>query len=322
MPNTAPPKLTMKDINEAAERLKNWGRWGPNDEIGTLNHITPQDIINAAKLIRKGKVFSLALNFDGRGPQNGKWGGRFNPIHTMLTSGTDAVAGRQEAIGVRYADDIVSMPLQCGTQWDALGHIFFGDKMWNGYDARLVDSNGAEKNGIEKTKDKMVGRGVLLDVARFKGVASLEDGYGISVSELESCAAAQEVEVRKGDFVIFRTGHMERCLSSGDWGDYAGGNAPGLQFETADWIRRSDIAAICADTWGCEVRPNRTEGNISQPWHWIVIPMIGITMGEIFYLKDLATDCAADGVYEFFFCAPPLPITKAVGSPINPIAIK
>ncbi len=240
----------------------------------------------------------------------------------MLTSGVDAVAGKHESIGLRYADDMVSMPLQCGTQWDALGHIFYGEKMWNGYDARLVDSSGAEKNGIEKTKDKMVGRGVLLDIARFKGVDSLEDGYGISVEELEACATAQKVEVRKGDFVIVRTGHMERCLAAGEWGGYAGGDAPGLRFETADWIRRTDMAAICADTWGCEVRPNESEKPISQPWHWIVIPMIGITMGEIFYLKDLAADCAGDGVYEFFFCAPPLPITKAVGSPINPIAIK
>src|SRR6266550_3760644 len=188
MPNDD-SKVTLKDINAAAERLKNWGRWGGDDEIGTLNNVSPQDIINAARLIRKGKVFSLALNFDSNGPQNGQWGNRFNPIHTMLATGTDAVAGRQESIGLRYADDMVSMPLQCGTQWDALGHIFFGEKMWNGYDARLVDSNGAHKNGIEKTKDKMVGRGVLLDVARHKGVESLEDGYGIGTGELEKCAS-------------------------------------------------------------------------------------------------------------------------------------
>ena len=314
-------KVTLKDINAAAERLKNWGRWGADDEIGTLNNISPQDIVNAARLIRKGKVFSLALNFDSSGPQNGQWGGRFNPIHTMLATGTDAVSGRQESIGLRYADDIVTMPLQCGTQWDALGHIFFGEKMWNGYDARLVDSNGAHKNGIEKAKDKMVGRGVLLDVARHKGVESLEDGYGIGTGELEKCAADQGVDTQRGDFVIVRTGHMERCLRSGEWGGYAGGNAPGLRFETADWIRRTDIAAICADTWGCEVRPNESDV-ASQPWHWVVIPMIGISMGEIFYLKDLAADCANDRVYEFFFCAPPLPITRAVGSPVNPIAIK
>lgn len=313
--------ITIQDIHTAAQRLSNWGRWGPDDEAGTLNHISAQDIVEAGRLIRKGKVFSLALNFDNQGPQNGRWGNRFNPIHTMLTSGVDAVAGRQESIGVRYADDIVTMPLQCGTQWDALGHVFIGEKMWNGYDARLVDSNGAQKNGIEKVKDRMVGRGVLLDIARFKGVDSLEDGYGISTEEMEKCAAAQGVEIRRGDFVIFRTGHMERCLATGQWGGYAGGDAPGLKFETADWIRRTDIAAICADTWGCEVRPNETK-EASQPWHWVVIPMIGISMGEIFYLKDLAADCAGDRVYEFFFCAPPLPITRAVGSPVNPIAVK
>jgi kynurenine formamidase len=216
---------------------------------------------------------------------------------------------------------MVTMPLQCGTQWDALGHIFFGEKMWNGYDARLVDSQGAHKNGIEKTKDKMVGRGVLLDVARFKGVPFLEDGYGIGTDELEKCSAEQGVEVRRGDFVIVRTGQMERCLDSGDWGGYAGGDAPGLRFETAEWIRRKDLAAICADTWGCEVRPNESTV-ASQPWHWVVIPMIGISMGEIFYVRDLALDCAQDHVFEFFFCAPPLPITRAVGSPTNPIAIK
>jgi kynurenine formamidase len=321
MPDKAPDKITRADIDAAAERVKNWGRWGPDDEIGTLNNISPQHIIEAARLIRKGQVFSLALNFDSNGPQKNSWGNRFNPIHMMLTSGADVVTGRQPG-GLRYADDVVTMPLQCGTQWDALGHIFFDDKMWNGYDARLVDSNGAHKNSIDKTKDKMVGRGVLLDIARFKGVEFLDDGYGIGTEELERCAAAQAVEIRAGDFVIFRTGHMERCLAAGDWGGYAGGDAPGLKFETADWIRRTDIAAICADTWGCEVRPNQSGRDISQPWHWIVIPMIGITMGEIFYLKDLAADCAKDRVYEFFFCAPPLPITRAVGSPINPIAIK
>jgi kynurenine formamidase len=314
-------KVTLQDIHAAAGRLTNWGRWGPEDEAGTLNNVSAQDIINAARLIRKGKSFSLALNFDNCGPQNGLWGNRFNPIHTMLATGVDAAAGRQEEIGIRYADDMVTMPLQCGTQWDALGHIFFGEKMWNGYDAKLVDCNGAQKNGIEKVKDKMVGRGVLLDVARAKGVESLEDGYGISNGELDQCAATQGVEIRKGDFVIVRTGHMERCLKSGQWGGYAGGDSPGLRFETADWIRRKDIAAICADTWGCEVRPNEST-EASQPWHWVVIPMIGISMGEIFYLKDLAEDCAQDRVYEFFFCAPPLPITKAVGSPVNPIAIK
>jgi len=314
-------KFDMEHLRATAEKCKNWGRWGPDDEIGTLNFISPEAIVQAGKLIRRGKAFSLGLNFDRNGPQKGLWGNRFNPIHTMLATGTDAVSGNQDAGGLRYADDAVNMPLQCGTQWDALGHIFYGDKMWNGYDARLVDSNGAQKNGIEKTKDRMVGRGVLLDVARHCGVEFLEDGMAITKTDLDATAKAQGVQIRRGDFVIVRTGQMEQRLKAGEWGGYAGGDAPGLAFETAEWIHEKEIAAICTDTWGCEVRPNETD-QASQPWHWVVIPMIGITMGEIFFLKDLADDCAQDRVYEFFFCGPSLPVTGAVGSPINPIAIK
>ena len=304
----------MAKLRQTAEKCDNWGRWGPDDEAGTLNFIAPEDIVAAAGLIKKGKVFSLALNFDNQGPQVGLWGNRFNPIHTMLATGTDAIAGIQDENGIRYADDMVSLPLQCGTQWDALGHIFLDDKMWNGYDAALVDSNGAKKNGIEKVKDKMVGRGVLLDIARHLGIESLDEGMAITIDDLDGCADAQGVEIRRGDFVLVRTGMMEQRQRDG-WGGYAGGDAPGLAFETAEWIYQCEIAAICCDTWGCEVRPNETE-DAQQPWHWVVIPKIGISMGE------LAEDCADDGVWEFFFCAPPLPVTGGVGSPLNPIAIK
>ena len=312
--------LTLQDIEKMADRTKNWGKWGPDDEIGTLNYVTPADIAAAAKLVKRGKAFSLALEFGSTGPQEG-WGGRFNPIHTMLATGTDAIAGRQDGIKIRYADDMITMPLQCNTQWDALGHVFYGDKMWNGYSAALVDSGGAHKNGIEKTRDRMVGRGVLLDIPRYLGGDYLEDGFGISNADLEGCAKKQGVEIRRGDFVIVRTGQMEHRLALGKWAGYAGGDAPGLRFETNEWVHEKQIAAICADTWGCEVRPNEST-EAQQPWHWVVIPMIGITMGEIFYLKELAEDCAADGVYEFLFCAPPLPISRAVGSPINPMAMK
>ncbi len=321
VPSNQPARnLKRADIDAMAAKVSNWGRWGPDDELGTLNYVTAAELQAAAGLIRKGKAFSLGLDFNFHGPQSG-WGGRFNPIHTMLATGTDAVSGTQDHLNLRYADDMVTMPLQCGTQWDALGHIFYGDKMWNGYDASLVDSTGAKKNGIEKTKDKMVGRGVLLDVARFKGGESLAPGYGISSQDLDDCAKAQGVEIRRGDFVIVRTGHMEYCQDQGSWGTYAGGDAPGLRFETNVWVHKKEIAAICFDTWGCEVRPNEST-EIAQPWHWVVIPMIGITMGEIFNVRELAADCLADGVYEFFFCAPSLPITGAVGSPINPIVIK
>ena len=117
----------IRHLRETAEKLKNWGRWGPDDEIGTLNFITPEKVVDASKLIKRGKRFSLGLNFDRHGPQKGSWGNRFNPIHLMLATGTDAVAGRFDDFGLRYADDMISLPLQCATQWDALAHIFYDD---------------------------------------------------------------------------------------------------------------------------------------------------------------------------------------------------
>lgn len=315
-------KVDKTAIHRAARDLSNWGRWGEDDQVGTLNNVAPEDVVAAGRLIRKGKVFALALSL--KEPiQSGLFGGRWNPIHTMLATGTDAAAGNQDhpAPYLRYADDAINMPCQASTQWDALCHIFLDDRMYNGFDARLVDARGARKLGIEHVRDKMVGRGVLLDIARFKGVDSLDDGYAITNGELDACAGAQGVEVRKGDFVIVRTGHQERCLARNDWSGYAGGAAPGLAFETCYWLREKDVAAICTDTWGCEVRPNETD-EANQPWHWVVIPAIGISMGEIFYVKELAEDCAEDRIYEFFFCAPPLHLPGGAGSPINPQAVK
>ncbi len=134
-------------------------------------------------------------------------------------------------------------------------------------------------------------------------------------------AEKQGVRVEAGDFVIIRTGQMERCLTEQAWGGYAGGDAPGVRFENCYWCQEKQIAAICSDTWGVEVRPNETD-EVNQPWHWVVIPAMGLTMGEMFFVKELAEDCAADGCYEFMFCGPPLVITGGTGSPINPLAIK
>ena len=117
-----PNDVSLKDIEAMAARVKNWGRFGPDDEIGTLNYVTPEAIAQASALVRRGKVFSLALEFGSTGPQEG-WGGRFNPIHTMLATGTDAVAGRQDGIKIRYADDMITMPLQ-EMPWGARGFNF------------------------------------------------------------------------------------------------------------------------------------------------------------------------------------------------------
>ena len=318
-------KLTMEDIRAAAERLKNWGRWGEADEIGTLNFTRPEDIVAAARLVQKGKAMSLALPLDSQGPQGGKTNypalGRFNPIHVMTRTGTDAYSGVLDHRKIRAADDILILPLQCGTQWDGLGHIFYGDRMWNGYDCRTVTSAGAQKCGIEQTRERMLGRGVLLDIALLLDLPHLPDGFAIGNDLLEAAERRFKVEVRRGDFLLLRTGQMEAKLAAQNWDGYSGGDAPGLAFETLDWLHARQVAAVATDTWGVEVRPNETE-EATQPWHWIAIPMMGLSLGEIFYLAELARDCAEDGRYEFMFVAPALPITGAVGSPVNPLAIK
>jgi kynurenine formamidase len=312
----------MTDIvRETGARLRNWGKWGSDDERGTLNYITADAVARAARLVRRGAVFSLAVPFDAKGPQ-GPTSRRFNPIHQMTLTGPDFTTGAiTRPGGVGFTDDLVVMPLQCATQWDALSHCFLDGRLYNGYDANTVSSAGARRNGIEKVARGIAGRGVLVDVARAKGVKWLEPGYAITTDDLDAALRAERVEVGTGDVLIVRTGMISMCRERGSWGDYAGGPAPGLSFQTAEWVHARELAAVATDTWAMEVQPNEIPDTY-QPLHQVFIPNMGLTIGEIFNLDELADDCAADGVYEFFFVAPPLPITGAVGSPINPLAMK
>lgn len=309
-------------IIEAAEKYRNWGKWGEQDQLGTLNYISAEKIIEACKLTGQGKVFSLAIPLDNRGPQRGR-ANRFNPVHSMLEDGGDWSAGRRPfANGIGGADDLVMMPLHCATHWDALSHIFDHGHMWNGYPASEVTSRGAARNGIERAAQKLVSRGVLLDIARHQGVEALADGYAISENDLLACIGAQgqTSQVGTGDIVLIRTGQLGKARAAG-WGTFAGGDAPGLSFYTLNWLHRTQIAAIASDTWGVEVRPNEFP-EAFQPLHQVAIPNMGLTLGEMFDLDLLAADCASDGVYEFLLIASPLPFTGAVGSPTNPQALK
>jgi kynurenine formamidase len=314
--------VDAQTVREWGRRFSNWGRWGRDDQRGTLNFITPGRILAACALPRRGLVISCALNFDDRGPQTGM-AGRHNPIHTMLADGGDALAGAQDFLpgGFRYTDDSVTMPLQCGTQWDALAHVSYDGKMYNNRDIRLVTSRGALVNSIDQLKDGVVGRGVLLDLPRFLKQRWLENGTRIRPEDLDACAEAFGVTVESGDIVLVRTGMMTRCLEQKSWAGYCGGPAPGLSVHCARWLYEREIAAVATDTWGVEVIPNETP-DCFQPLHMISLRNTGLLLGEIFHLDTLAEACAEDGDYAFLFTAPPLPITGAVGSPINPLAIK
>jgi kynurenine formamidase len=309
-------------LRELADRYSNWGRWGWDDEIGTLNYITAEMIVEATRLVRRGAVFSLAIDFGSSGPQQG-FLGRFNPMTFMLRDGDDVVArpfaGKPQGVG--GADDVLIMPTQSATQWDSLAHVFFDGRMWNGYEATLVTSFGAEKNDIANYRDRIVGRAVLLDIPRSMNLKWCEPGHGIGPTDLDRCVETQGVAIAEGDIVLFRFGQIAQCRAEGSWGSYAGGHAPGLTLETLGWIHERGIAAVAADTWGAEVIPNEISW-VTQPWHRVALPRMGLCVGEIFDLEGLAADCAQDGVYEMFFCANPLPLVGSVGSPINPTAIK
>jgi hypothetical protein len=317
----------IETVRELSARHSNWGRWGPEDEKGTLNLVTPAMVVAAASLVRQGKTISMALPYDEAGPQTGSLG-RFNPIHLMIRDGADVVAGtsiRDFYGGVdkhfRGTDDIIIMPLQSGTQWDAFGHVVFEGKIFNGFEAEWVSSKGALKGDVANASESMVGRGILLDLPRAMGVDWLEPGHAVGVEDLERAEAHAGVTVGTGDFVFIRTGAMTAARAAGSWGDYAGGDAPGLGLGSVEWVATREIAALAADTWGLEVRPNETP-DVAQPLHIVLIVHVGLWLGEIFDLDPLADDCAGDGVYEFMFCGPPLPFTRAVGSPLNPMAIK
>jgi len=310
-------------LRALALAVRNWGRWGPDDELGTLNYITPDAIAKAAQLVTTGKVFALGIPLDRQGPQSGTRQ-RFNPIHAMFRDGGDAPRTPDEVLameGYGGSDDWIVMPLQCATQWDSLAHIFYEGQMYNGYDATLVTSTGAARNSIFKTRDRIVGRGVLLDVARDQGVRALEPGYAITVDDLERTAASAGVTVERGDLLLIRTGHMSRYLDRGDWRNYDLDPFPGVSVYTAKWMHEKQIAAVASDNYAVEVRPSELRG-FRNPFHVVAIPNMGLTLGEIFYLEELAADCAADGRYAFLLVAPPLPVTRAVGTPINPYALK
>lgn len=323
-----PDQLDRSDpegaIAATAARVSNWGRWGDDDVLGTMNFLTDTKRRDAADLVRTGRSYSLSQSFDMDGPQKG-WRRRTNPVHTMLDTGVDAAAGVQGfPHGIGGADDVIAMPLQCSTQWDGLGHIFDHGRAWNGRPAeQVVTSLGDRVTGIETVADLVAGRGVLLDVGRALGEdGELPDGFAITEEHLEATIAAQgpTTAVGRGDIVLVRTGQLTRARREG-WGDYAGGPAPGMSFTTAEWLQATEIAAIATDTWGFEVRPNEFD-HAFQPLHQIAIPHIGLFIGEMWDLDALADACAADGHYDFFLTASPLRITGAVGAPVNPVAVR
>ena len=302
------------NFKDVGRELSNWGRWGSDDQIGTLNLVTAGHVQAAAGGVRSGKVIHLSIPVGNDGPQSGV-AGRLNPVHLMSMQPRD-----WDPHGLQVSDDWIIMPLQSGTQWDSLAHIAYDNQMYNGYSTDDVSTRfGARRLAVDAMTDRIVGRGVLLDIARLKGVRWLDGGTPITPGDLEAAEQEQQVTVGEADFLLVRTGWRAKLLADGRDGWLA--TQPGLSLECARWLHDRRVAAVGSDNWGIEVMPGPAPG-VLMPLHCVLIRDMGMPLAEILDLEALADDCAADGQWSFLFVAPPLHVTNAVGSPTTPIAIK
>lgn len=318
-PTNTPPYLgdLLKDAPS------NWGKWGPDDEVGALNYLGPEQILAATKLVTSGKTFTLQrLIGDPKGDP--VWPGRTPAERTQILdeSSWDGEGAPAFPGGLHYADDKINAFLQGSTQYDALGHVWFDGKIWNGYDARTT-IGGLEKASVEPIAQRgVVGRGVLLDMARYRGKRNLDPGETFTHEDLIACAAAQGTTIEKRDILIIRTNFLQLFFDLGDK-FYEGFCEPGLVYseELVRWFQDMEIPNLVTDTIANEVTYDPNNG-VALVLHNALMRNLGITLTEIADLETLATDCAEDGKYAFLYVAAPLKVAKGSGSPVNPVVIK
>lgn len=306
------------ELQDLAARVSNWGRWGGDDQRGTLNLITPEAVLRGVRAARRGRVFSLAIPFDQRGPQ---WDNVNMPHRTNAELHTHTVnmSFTGDTRDFTTSDDSFRMGSQAATHWDALAHAGYEDKLYNDTPASVVTAEGgAARLGIERF-GAVVTRGVLLDIARLHGVDHFDDNYAITGDDLERAAAAAGLGVEPGDALLVRTGHMH-FLRAGDKKRYSV-PAPGLSTQSIQWLRDHDVAAVATDTITFEVYPGEHK-HVFMPVHMIQLRDMGLVQGQNWHLDDLAADCADDGRYDCLLVATPLPLTGAVGAPVAPTAVK
>lgn len=328
---------TIADLMATADRVRNWGRWGDDDQLGTLNYITEAKVAEASRLVRTGRIFPLGVEFGSTGPQ-GDLLYRGNPIHMMTVTGGRAEdlieyakdwdtnpkaqqIARTFATGpMRFNDDVIIMPLQAASQWDALSHVYYDDRLYNGFPASSVTSVGAARCSIDAVVEKgIVSRGVLLDVVRHRGGGSaIGPEPSVTPEELERIAETQGVSIEPGDILVVHTGWWSEWRRTGQRRP----PVAGLNWRCAEWFHDKQVAAVAGDSMTVEHAVQPEVEGVVLPMHLLCIRDMGMMLGEYWDTSALAADCAADGRYAFQLVAPPLKITGAVGSPVNPIAIK
>ena len=318
-------EIRPKSVSELlAGSPSNWGKWGPDDEVGALNYLTASVILSSLSSVRQGKVFTLQMPMaDPKGDP--VFPGRVGAQRFMVLDKGDYLAGRGPWFpgDMEYADDAMFCYLQGSTQYDAPGHAWYDDKIWNGYDA-MTTIGGLKKASVMPTAERgVVGRGVLLDIARFRGRERLEPGELIDLGDLLACAASQKCEIRKSDIILLHTGWLGRYLEIGQATFFADLREPGLRYspELVNWFNEMEIPNLISDTFANESNADPDTGFV-MTLHGALMRNLGISMTEMASLDELAADCAKDGQYDFLYVAAPLKVIEGAGAPVNPVAIK
>jgi kynurenine formamidase len=250
------------------------------------------------------------------GPQLGFIPGRVNPTRETIEH---YKLYDPDERGIRFNDDAVTMGVQAATHWDALGHASYDGRLYNGFPVASIEvDTGARRLGAEKLGE-IVGRGVLLDVARALGTDLVDGGRALTADDLDAAAELAKTKVGEGDIVLLRTGQMQH-LHAGDKMAYCISTA-GPSMQTASWFHARGVAAVATDNLSFEVYPGEDDA-VNFPVHLLHLVEMGMVQGQNFDLETLAADCADDGRYAFLLSATPEPIVGATGAPVTPVAIK
>ncbi|WP_040795801.1 cyclase family protein [Nocardia higoensis] len=301
----------------------NWGRWGEEDEVGSLNHLGPAEVLRGVACARRGTVFTLARELKAA-EGDLVWPTRRGAALTTVRDessweGRDAPRFPGD---FHTADDRIEMALQGTTHVDALGHVWYDGLLYNGYDARST-IGGLQRASVAPIAARgITGRGVLLDLPRHLGVESLEPGRSFDHEDLDRCAAAQGVELGHRDIVVVRTNYLARFEQDPErfWATF---EEPGLRYspELVSWFHEREIPALVTDTMANETTRHNAAGGVMY-LHGALMRNLGVVFVEMADLECLAADCAADGVWDFLFIAAPMRVARAAGAPVNPVAVK
>jgi kynurenine formamidase len=302
--------FSIAEFEQLFDKLKNWGRWGDDDELGTLNFLGSAETAQAARLVRAGQSVSLGRPLDTlAGPDNGR--PALHHMTHMGEPGLDSSSYYTDFIGVDFHGKSAS-------HIDALAHVAYKGLFYNGKEAaEVVGSKGSSFAAISGLARGVATRGVLLDAARARGVDWVEPPLALTCDDLDAIAGALTVEVRRGDAVLLRSGQVRRRRVLGPWDPDT--SEVGLAISAMEWLAEREVAILGGDG-DSDARPSPVEG-IGGPVHVLAITAMGMCLLDNLDLEALSAACAAAGTYEFFLTVAPLIVPGGTGSPVNPIAL-